>query len=227
MDVQNKYYRTLVKFGIGAMIYACIANFIPPIYISAKYGTFPGLSGIFKLWGLVAATYGISWIVQPTAYFPTVGVAGSYVGWLAGSVGDIRMTSANMALKSAEYEADTHEGKVIANLATCTSVFVSVAAIMLFTLIGGRVVPLLPQAVLDAFNYILPALFGSIYIDLLLKNPRGGLLTIACIAVILLFSGNILELNSGLVTILAVALGILANRVIFVYDKNKSSVKID
>lgn len=223
MDLQNLYYKKLIKLGIGAMLYACIANFIPPIYISAKYGTFPGISGILKLWGLVAATYGVSWIVQPIAYFPTVGVAGSYVGWLAGSVGDIRMTAANMGLKSAEYEADTHEGKVIANLATCTSVFVSATAIIIFTLIGHKIVPILPQSVIDSFDYILPALFGAIYIDLLLKNVRGGLITIACVIAIFLFSGNMVELNSGFITIAGVVLGILANRIIFVLDKKKAA----
>lgn len=222
MDEQNLYYKRLIKLGICAMLYACIANFIPSIYVSIKYGYFPGVSGLFKLWGLVAATYGISWIVQPIAYFPTVGIAGSYVGWLAGSVGDIRMTSASMGLKSANYEAVLDEGKVIANLATCTSVFVSSAAIIVFTLIGGQIIPLLPKAVLAAFTYILPALFGAIYIQQLIDNPRGGLLTIALVVMIFLFSGKVTKLNSGFITIAAVLLGILSNRVIYLFERNKN-----
>ena len=118
---------------------------------------------LLQLWLLVASAYGISWIVQPIAYFATLGTAGSYIGWLAGSVGDIRLPAASMAQKVAGVEPGTHEGDVIGTIGTACSVFVSAGMITLFIIIGSWVVPKLPPFVTEAFNHILPALFGAFF----------------------------------------------------------------
>lgn len=44
------------------------------------------LEASLRLGGTVLA---VSWIVQPISYFPALGVAGTYMTWLAGSAGDI------------------------------------------------------------------------------------------------------------------------------------------
>ena len=80
------YDKKLVKIGRITMLFAIIANFIPAVYVGVRYGEMPSLATIGKLWLLVASAYGISWIVQPIAYHTTIGTAGSYIGWLAGSV---------------------------------------------------------------------------------------------------------------------------------------------
>ena len=90
----------------------------------SRYGEMPDIATIGKLWLLVASAYGISWIVQPIAYFATLGTAGSYIGWLAGSVGDIRLPAASMAQKVVGVEPGTHEGDVIGTIGTACSVFV-------------------------------------------------------------------------------------------------------
>ncbi|WP_236879759.1 hypothetical protein [Clostridioides difficile] len=99
------YDKKMIKIGRISIGLAIIANFIPAIYVGIRFGQMPMLSVIFQIWGLVAATYGVSWIVQPIAYYPTLGAPGSYIGWLAGSVGDIRMPAASMAQKIAGVEA--------------------------------------------------------------------------------------------------------------------------
>ncbi len=137
--------------------------------------------------GLVAATYGVSWIVQPIAYYPTLGAPGSYIGWLAGSVGDIRMPAASMAQKIAGVEAGTHEGEVVGTIGTCCSIFVSASMITIFTIVGYKVIPLLPEFVTNSFNYILPALFGAIYVDIARKDIRAGGCTIAVALAIMYF----------------------------------------
>ena len=158
------YDKKLVKIGRLTMLFAIIANFLPAVYVGVRYGEMPDIATIGKLWLLVASAYGISWIVQPIAYFATLGTAGSYIGWLAGSVGDIRLPAASMAQKVVGVEPGTHEGDVIGTIGTACSVFVSAGMITLFIAIGSYVVPNLPQFVTDSFNNILPALFGAIFV---------------------------------------------------------------
>ena len=164
------YDKKLVKIGRLTMLFAIIANFLPAVYVGVRYGEMPDIATIGKLWLLVASAYGISWIVQPIAYFATLGTAGSYIGWLAGSVGDIRLPAASMAQKVVGVEPGTHEGDVIGTIGTACSVFVSAGMITLFIAIGSYVVPNLPQFVTDSFNNILPALFGAIYVDIARKD---------------------------------------------------------
>ena len=152
----------------------------------------------------------------------TLGTAGSYIGWLAGSVGDIRLPAASMAQKVVGVEPGTHEGDVIGTIGTACSVFVSAGMITLFIAIGSYVVPNLPQFVTDSFNNILPALFGAIYVDIARKDIRAGVCGFIAGAAIL-FLGGKLGINNGILTVLIVLSGILINRVFFVMDKKKAA----
>ena len=67
------YDKKMIKIGRVSMGLAIIANFIPAIYVGLRYGEMPGIATILQIWALVAATYGISWIIQPIAYYPTLG----------------------------------------------------------------------------------------------------------------------------------------------------------
>lgn len=214
------YNKKMIKIGRISMGLAIIANFIPAIYVGLRYGEMPGISTILQIWALVAATYGISWIIQPIAYYPTLGAPGSYISFLSGSVGDIRMPAASMAQKIAGVEAGTHEGEVVGTIGTCCSVFVSAGMITIFTIIGSRVIPLLPTFITESFNYILPALFGAIYVDIARKDLRTGLCAIVAAMLIIVLGGKI-GIPDGILTLLIVLSGILITRVFFVIDQNK------
>ena len=216
------YDKKMIKIGRVSMGLAIIANFIPAIYVGLRYGEMPGIATILQIWALVAATYGISWIIQPIAYYPTLGAPGSYIGWLAGSVGDIRMPAASMAQKIAGVESGTHAGEVVATIGTCCSVFVSAGMITVFTVIGSQVIPILPAFVTESFSYILPALFGAIYVDIARKDLRTGICTIAAAMLIMILGGKI-GIPGGVLALLIVLSGILITRVFFVKDQKKEA----
>lgn len=216
------YDKKMIKIGRISMGLAIIANFVPAVYVGLRYGEMPAIGVILQIWALVAATYGISWIVQPIAYYPTLGAPGSYIGWLAGSVGDIRMPAASMAQKIAGVESGTHAGEVVGTIGTCCSVFVSAGMITVFTILGSQLIPLLPTFITDSFSYILPALFGAIYIDIARKDLRTGICTIIAAMVIMIFGGKI-GIPGGILTLIVVLSGILITRVFFVADQKKEA----
>ncbi len=216
------YDKKVIRNGRITMGLAIIANFIPAIYVGMHYDVMPTLSVILQIWGVVAASYGITWIIQPIAYYPTMGAAGSYIGWLAGSCGDIRMPAAAMAQKVAGVEPGTHEGDVVGTIGVACSVLVSASMITIFVLIGSWIIPLLPESVTNSFSYILPSLFGAIFVDNARKNLKAGILTLAA-AMAILFFGSKLGINSGILTLLVVLCGILISRMFFVAARKKSS----
>ena len=164
-----------IKAGQFAMILCIIANFIPGIYLWLFHGIVPSLPDLFQLWLLAAGAFGVSWVVQPLAYYSAIGTAGSYLSWVVGSVVDIRLPAVNMAQEIAKVEPGTEEGEVISMLGVSVSVFVSVSMVTIFTLAGTMLIPLLPAFITGSFNYILPALFGAVYINLAKKNMKMGL----------------------------------------------------
>ena len=125
-----------------------------------------------------------------------------------------------MAQKVAKVEAGTHEGDVIATIGTASSVLVSSFFVILFTFIGSKVLPMLPQFVLDAFNYILPALFAAVYVEVARKDMRTGIVGLAA-GLVLMFICVVLALPSWVPTLVIVFSGIIVNRVFFVHDKKK------
>ncbi len=218
------YDKKMIKIGRISMGLAIIANFLPAVYVGLRYGEMPGISTILQIWGLVAATYGISWIVQPISYYPTLGAPGSYIGWLAGSVGDIRMPAASMAQKMAGTEEGTHAHEVIGTIGTCCSVLVSASMITIFTIIGSQVIPMLPEFITASFSYILPALFGAIYVDIARKDLRTGVCTIIA-ALVIMKVGKMIGIPGGILTLAIVIGGILITRGFFVVDRNKKAAQ--
>ena len=224
MDKINQsadFNKKLIKLGIISLVFAVVANFIPAIYLWLAYGLIPSVSDIFKIWGLALASLGISWVIQPIAYYSILGTSGTYIAWLAGSVADIRLPAVTMAQKVSGVEAGTHEGDVMSTIGIASSVLISVVFITIFTLIGSKVLTMLPKFVIDSFKYILPALFGAVYIEMSRKNFKAGILTLV-LGIVLMLTANALKFNAALMTIVVVACGILVCRILFVMDKKKN-----
>ena len=212
-----------IKAGQFAMILCIIANFIPGIYLWLFHGIVPSLPDLFQLWLLAAGAFGVSWVVQPLAYYSAIGTAGSYLSWVVGSVVDIRLPAVNMAQEIAKVEPGTEEGEVISMLGVSVSVFVSVSMVTIFTLAGTMLIPLLPAFITGSFNYILPALFGAVYINLAKKNMKMGLGTLA-VALIVLYINNFVGIKGALINLLVVIMGMIVARCVYVMEKkNKIS----
>jgi len=166
------------RLGIFTTALAIITNFFPVAYLYFGLGVSPGMD-IFKILAMLTAIYGAAWITMPISYFPTLGTCGSYIGWISGSVSDIRLPAATMAQKVSGYEAGTPEGDVAATMGIAVSVFVSILIVSFFTVIGTGILPLLPKFVTDSFAYIVPAIFSAVFAELSSKDYVLGVLVFA------------------------------------------------
>lgn len=166
------------RLGVYTTAAALIANFVPALYLAIGLGVSPSFQDLLKIWSVAAAAFGVGWVLQVVSFFPVLGSAGSYMGWVAGSVADLRVPAVTMAQKASQVEAGTPEGDVISTLGMATSVFVSVLIIALFTAIGASVIPYLPAFVTKSFQFIVPAVFGAVYIEMASKDYVLGMIVI-------------------------------------------------
>lgn len=213
----NEYESKSIKLGTKIMIFAIIGNFCPVAYMAIVKGIMPSAAQIMTIWGLAAATFGISWIVQPISYYGALGAGGSYIGWISGSVGDMKMPSIQMAQKVSGYEAGTPEGNCISTIAVVGSIFTSFTVVTVFTLIGAAIIPHLPEYITGSFSYVLPSLFAAIYVQMAPKSMKGAIPTLI-FAYIILVMFTKFGWPTGFITLCVVILGMVFARVAYGLD---------
>lgn len=169
---QNSYLKGIHKSGkIGN--YICVVFcFIPAILVALVYGIEIPWAAVLTGWLSIASAIGVVWFVEPISNFPIVGSAGTYINVVAGNTSNMRVPCAVMAQKEAGVEQGTPEGSIISTLGICTSVFVNVPVLAVGAILSSVIMSYLPQGVLDAFNYLLPALFGAVFVQFAMTKPK-------------------------------------------------------
>lgn len=203
-----------VRIGVITTIMAIIANFVPAVYVSTAYDVMPSISELMTLEGVLAATFFFSWVVQPISFYPALGTAGTYMSFLAGSIGDIRVPAIQMAQKASHTEPCTPKGEVMAVMGVAASVVVSFIFVTVFVFIGQIVIPMFPTFVKQSFTFLLPSLFAAVYTNLALKDKESAAYTI--VGGILCFAAaKTLKIPGGLIPLMCVIVGGLVAQYIF------------
>ncbi len=216
------FNKTVVRIGTITVALAIIANFFPSLYLWFFHGAVPSFGEIMTIWGLVAAAFAVSWIVQPLSYYGALGMVGSYIAWVVGSAADVRVPAITMAQDVSKTEANTPEGDAIGAMALASTVFVSFSIVTLFVIIGTTVIPLLPPVITDAFKYMLVSLFAAVFVNMAVKNLRPGIVTLI-LAFLSVFLLPKMGVPGAVVTLVVVILGMVVAGVDFKMTKKPST----
>lgn len=158
---EHEYMPYIRKWGKITCWVSIPLIFLPAVALFIFYGATPSIGGIvtgfISLFSAMIAWY----IVDPVTLYPILHIPGMYMTYIAGNSKEIRAPAATSALSATDTEAGTEEGTIISAIAIATSVFVSVAVMTAVAIAGNFILSILPGAVLQALNYLLPALFGA------------------------------------------------------------------
>ena len=113
--------------------------------------------------------------LEPIAYFPIVGITGTYMSWLAGNISNMRVPVSALSQTAAGVEEGTPEGDIISTLGIGVSVIVNLIVLVLAVFFGQQVISSLPADIQVAFKFILPAVFGAILANFALRDYMLGL----------------------------------------------------
>lgn len=105
-----------------------------------------------------ASAFGFLWIVEPISYFTVLGPIGTYMAFLSGNISNMRVPCASMAQIAAGVEPGTEKGSVISILGMATSIVINVSVLTIGVILGSSVLAKMPTGVIEALNYLLPAL---------------------------------------------------------------------
>lgn len=81
-------------------------------------------------------------------------------------------------------EAGTEHGTIISAIAISVSIFISLAVMTLVALAGNFILSLLPDSIIAALNYLLPALFGAMCMQRIMMDYKSAFVLLPCALII-------------------------------------------
>lgn len=218
----KKFNSTIRVLGYIFVTIALVCNFLPAVYASITTGVFPAVGDLVGLWVTALSAFGVGWFVQPVSFFPMANMSGTFMCWICGNVGEIRIPAATMAQKISGCEEGSPRAQAMSTLGIGGSILVSCTMITIFTLIGASVMPLMPPIVLKAFGFVLPAVMGAVYASLAVKNVVLGAVVI-CTS----FAGKMilpmLGIPGGFLMLVNIIIAVIVARIYFIATKNKKA----
>lgn len=168
----DEYIPYIVKWGKRTGWLGVLLCFGPAIVLALVFGLMPPINAIITGFISIASAAGVLWIVEPVSYFPIVGVAGTYMAFVSGNISNLRIPTAAVAQNVAGVDPGTPEGSIISTLGMGVSVLVNTTILTVGVFAGSAVLQKLPQNVVEAFDFLLPALFGAIFVQFALKQLK-------------------------------------------------------
>ena len=205
-DFNNSMHR-LGRVTLIVMTALLVA--VPFLYGSIN-SVSPNLGGFLSGLAKVGLIYYPVAIVEFLVYTPMLGVGGSYLSFMTGNVTNMRIPCVMNAKDIAGTEAGTPEHEIISTIAVATSAITTTVVIVIGVICMVPLQPILQsEALLPAFNNVVPALFGALGLKYFAKSPQIAIIPLVLVSLLCIFVPSMISQSSLLmIPCGALALGI-------------------
>ena len=164
-ELMSEWKKNSIRIGTPTNLLAAFTSFIPVIWLCITYNCWPDPKVVLAGWGMVALSFGAFYVVEPISYYAALGLTGTYLSFLSGNIGNMRVPCATMALETTESEPGTLQAEVASTMAICGSIITNLIATTAAVLVGSAVVSVLPDVIVSALTkyalkYPKVAIFG-------------------------------------------------------------------
>ncbi len=211
------FYRTRFiprahRIGRVTLLVAMVFCLLPALYLSFVLGAFPGTGAILTGFLAIAAFVGVMWVVEPISYFPVLGVCGTYMSFLSGNIGNMRMPVVISCQNAIEAETGSRKAEVAAVIGIAVSVLVNLVFLVALVVIGKALIDVLPAPVAQAVkDYTLPALYGAVLVMFMSSATRRNAVTGILVGLAVFLSPLPEIFGSAAAGILAIVAAVLTN----------------
>ncbi len=212
---EKKFIPYIMRWGMWTNLLGALLAFLPLLALIIFFDASPVWTAMLAGFLTVASSEGVMWFMEPISFFPVLGTPATYMSFLSGNVSNLRIPAATSAQKAVGTEAGTPESDIVATISIGVSVIFNILVLLIGTIFGVAVLSNLPDSVSSGLNYLLPALFGALWIMLAKDRLLMGVIGLALgIGLNLLSTAGVLPFY--LVTILSVfgtiGIGIALNK---------------
>lgn len=185
---EESFTKPIIKYGRITNLLGAAFSFVPAIIIWIFYGELPTIKNILTGWFLVASIYGVYYIVEPVSYFPVLGLPGTYMSFLAGNIGNMRVPCSAIAQEAVGVEPGTQKAELVSTIGIIGSIIVNLIIVTIAAFAGAWIMSILPPTIIEAFNYVTPAIYGSMFAMYAVKKLSYGIFAIVVTMFMLLFT---------------------------------------
>ena len=213
------FNNSLHRMGKMLLLISMILLLSVPFVIGMINGVVPKIGGFLSGMAKVGIVYIPVAIVEFLVYTPMLGVGGSYISFLTGNVTNMKIPCAMNARDMAGTTVGTPENEIISTISTATSAIVTTLVIVIGVLLLVPLQPVLQnEALLPAFNNVVPALFGALGLKNFAKSPKIALIPLTLMSLLCIFVPAAIS-QTSLLMIPAGGLALLIGFVLFKKDK--------
>ena len=144
-DILKQWKRDSIIIGTPTNILAALTAFIPVIWLCTTYDCWPPLGTVLTAWGMVAASFGAFYFVEPISYYAALGLSGTYLSFLSGNIGNMRVPCAALALDVTDSTPGTIQAEVVSTMAICGSIITNLIGTTSAVIVGSAVLSVLPE----------------------------------------------------------------------------------
>ncbi|MFU2489528.1 hypothetical protein [Thauera sp. WH-1] len=167
-EADSFYSQTFIprahRLGIATLVLGLVFSLLPAFYLSFVVGAWPGFEAVLRAFIPIAAFVGVIWIIEPLSYFPMLGVAGTYMSFLSGNIGNMRLPVVIGSQTAVNAELGTKKAEVVAVIGIAVSVLINLVFVLAMVLLGNLILNHLPQFAIDMLkNYTLPSIYAAVF----------------------------------------------------------------
>lgn len=193
------FTRPIIKLGRATNLGAFFLCFIPAITLYLVWGAFPGVGNIFNGWVLIASIFLLYAVVEPISFYPILGLPGTYMSFLSGNIGNMRVPVSSIAQDVIGTEPGTKQAELVSTLAIAGSIITNLIVTSGAAFGGAALMSVMPAVIIEAFAYVSPAIFGAMFGMYFLKSPKYGVFA-------LILTGTMLFLLSDFLPVFLILL---------------------
>lgn len=218
---QTEYHSWVHKFGILSSLLLFVAMTAFPVVISVVYGQWPDFRALWPGFVAVILFMAPFWPAETIGYMSVMGPGALYMSYITGNVTNLRMPATIGTINSLGIKPNTDECHTMAIIACGASIITTVVIVALGVVIAAPLAPVLQAPVLKpAFDYVVPALFGGLVAQTVMKGKKQFAYFLVPLAICLFFC-YFTSMNSAYYMLIAIA----ASVVIYVLDYNNGRKK--
>ena len=184
----EEFNNGLHRIGRFTLIAAMIMLISVPFIVGAVNGVMPSMSGFLRGFATVGLIYIPVAIVEFLVYTPMLGVGGSYLSFITGNVTNMKIPCVMNAKDIAKTEPGTPEHEIVSTISVAVSAITTTLVIIAGVIMLVPLQPVLQaEALLPAFNNVVPALFGALGLKYFLQSPKIVVVPLALMSLLCIF----------------------------------------
>lgn len=184
----EEFNNGLHRLGKITMFLVIIILILVPIVMGAVFGVSPDMEGFLAGLAKVAVIYFPVSLVEFLIYTPMLGVGGSYLSFITGNLTNMKIPCAMNARDIAGTEVGTAENEIVSTISVATSAIVTTLVIVVGVILLVPLQPVLQnEALLPAFNNVVPALFGALGLKYFAKAPQIAFIPVVLMSLLCIF----------------------------------------